>query len=143
MVFKLFSNVYVGKNEDLVNNLILEKYKIKYIICISDNNFFIENYNSISFGKTNESFYEILDASSANIQKAISENNNILICCDDGYTEIIPTIIYYLIRFLNMNFTNAQDFVLNHFSNNNFEYINKNKYLNRLRSKFIRESLLN
>lgn len=143
MVFKLFSNVYIGKNNEVSDNII-GKRNIKFVIYILKNNLEEKSEFVISFGKTDETFYEALDICLSHIQEAKLKNENLLICCDDGYTETIPIIIYYLIICLNMNINNAQNFVVNRFSDNtDYLSVNQNKYINKLRSKFMRESLLN
>lgn len=139
MVLKLFSNVHVGTNIETIDNIILNDNKIKSVIYVSDNDNLNKDIISISFGKTDESFYNSLDECLSYIHNSISRNENILMCCNDGYTEIVPIVIYYLIRSLNMNFYNAQNYVVNKISKNG-EY--SDKYLNKLRSKFIKSSLL-
>ena len=111
-----------NKKSDKKNNWIKNKNLICYIYFL--------------FSKYDELFFETLNISISYIQNAISKNENILICCDDGYTETVPIIINYLIKSLNMNFDNAQIFVTNYLINNNLEF-KDNKYLDKLYRKFV------
>jgi hypothetical protein len=136
MVHKLFPNVYVGTCNDINDECTLLMNKISRQLCISNVLNKADCYN-ISFGKKDSSLYEALEICSRYIQAAISINENILICCDDGVTETVPILVNYLIRFLNMNFDSAQNFVLDRLPN--YSEIGKRRYLNRLRYKLVKE----
>ena len=140
MVFKLFSNVYIGKNYEINNVNTLSANRIKSIISITDTPNTINNIIYVSFHKTKSdaSFYEALHICLHYIQNTIYRNENILICCDDGCTETSAVILNYMISYLNMSYNNAMNFVINHFDID----INNNKYCEKLRYKFTKESIL-
>ena len=133
MVFKIIANVYIGDRNE-INNPAIKKYDIIDTICISSNKYNQFSYQ-LSFGKSDQEFYQTLDQCLILIQKAKIENNNILICCDNGSTETLPIIIYYLIICLNMNISDAENYVNNCFINN--DKMIDNKYVKKLHSKYI------
>ena len=148
MVLKLFSNIYTASTFE-INDSMLSEHMIQRIIQISDTEFDSGTSNPIntinpinlSFGKTDPTFNEALNNCLSFIQRSISKNENILLCCDDsndGNDLIVPVIVDYLIRSLNMNFDSAEKFTSNY-----LKCSKDNKYLNKLRCKFVKENLSN
>lgn len=135
MVYKLFSKVYIGKNYEIFYKGFLANNKIDKIVAVSNIPIPYKNVLRVSFN--NKDFFTILDQCLKYILDAILQNQNVMICCDNGCTESSIIVLYYLIIYLNMNFDFSVNFLKNHLDINT-----SNKYFDKLRNKFTKTSIL-